>query len=669
MKILLSYSRLHFDPSKNPKEQKYWGSSASILARTLIDILTKIGNVTYIDSSEYEKVKGIEFDLFVGITNNFYKIWQSAKIKKSIYFAVNMHPRERNWILLKYLIKERLSPKALAGWDLVNFIEAEKGIRVADYILCMGNIATYNSYIKYGIPKSKIKVLNYGIPERKEIKKKSPKKSFGVKKFVYPTSEVGLRKGFDIIFSIFTDPKIRKLPFHLDIIGLPTNKYYEQKLKELIKKLGKKVTYHGWIDSCNEKYSETIKNNHFIIFPSLEEGQAGTVVDAIRFGTIPIISQNSGIDFSPLGNLELKSKSNRNKEKVLKSLNLSDEQIEDLKNKTLEYYAQYHENFKENLETSIKDCIENNLYPKISIVLPIYNKEKTIMPLIKLLHLACYEYQNIEVHIIFDGCEDKTEKRVRYFYKNIRSYFVTFETTYNIFETKTNNIGLKKATGKYCVIIQDDIYIFDKNIFFEAVNFLNKNSQVAILGCLSGVNYYPRGTKLVGPGQIAMDKNEVYWRQDERTDRQLKKRIFEVDACMRGPLIIQKSFLEKYGYLDETYAPFYMDDMDICFRARQLGFKVYCLLGDVLNTSLTVTKYDGKKAKFWIAVIARNSDRFYSRWQPTKIKDYLWLNRTKIINTPLERLLCCTRKVFIQRMNRDYFMRLACALYKQIIHK
>ncbi len=130
---------MHFNPLKDPKEHKHWGSSASILARTLYEILTKMGEVTYIDSSEYKKVKGIEFDLFVGITNNFYKIWQAAKIKKSIYFAVNMHPRERNIILTKFLLNERLNPQALAGWDLINFIEAEKGINSADYILCMGN--------------------------------------------------------------------------------------------------------------------------------------------------------------------------------------------------------------------------------------------------------------------------------------------------------------------------------------------------------------------------------------------------------------------------------------------------------------------------------------------------------------------------------------------------
>ena len=122
MRILLSYSRLHFDPDKGPKEHKFWGSSASILARSLYKIFSKIGKVTYIDSSQYQDVAGKKFDLFVGIANNFYKILKNVITKKSIYFAVNMHPKERNSILLKFLLKERLSPRALAGWDLLNFI-------------------------------------------------------------------------------------------------------------------------------------------------------------------------------------------------------------------------------------------------------------------------------------------------------------------------------------------------------------------------------------------------------------------------------------------------------------------------------------------------------------------------------------------------------------------
>lgn len=665
MKILLSYSRLHFDPNKNPKNHKYWSSSASILARSLYKILSKIGQVTYIDSSEYEKVKGMEFDLFVGIINNFYKIWRAAKIKKSIYFAVNMHPRERNSILLKFLIKERLSPGVLAGWDLLNFIEGEKGINAADFILCIGNNTSYYSYIKHGVPRNKIKTFNYGIDSIWSGKSQSilPKQE---KRFVYVASEIGLRKGFDIIYSLFTNPLILEKEFHIDIIGLPTNNYYKRKVEKLEHLLKEKVDYHGWIDSSSKEYWKIINSNDLVILPSLEEGQAGSVLDAINFGVIPIISQNTGIDFSPLGQLEPKINSNYNKDIILNSLKLSDKEIFNLKNKTLEYYLEYHSSYIENLEDAIQDCIKGQLYPKISVILPIFNKEKTIKPLINLLHRACLEYKNVEVHIIFDGCTDKSEEIVRNFYRGVKSYKVTFEITPNIFEVKTNNIGLKKSTGKYCVILQDDNYILDKNIFFEAVNFLDKNSQVAILGCLAGVNFYPRGTKLEGLGQIAMSNKEVYWRQDEKTDQQLKKRIFEVDACMRGPLIIRKSFFEKYGYLDETYTPFYMDDMDICFRAHHLGFKVYCILMDVKNTSLTIADYDAEKSKFWLKVIFRNTKIFYSRWHPTRVKNYLWLHRAPIIDTTFERLSNYLMKFYIQKMNKNYFIRSVLAYVRRL---
>ncbi len=666
MRILLSYSRLHFDPDKDPKEHKYWGSSASILARTLFGILTKIGNVTYIDSSEYEKVKGIEFDLFVGITNNFYKIWQSAKIKKSIYFAVNMHPKERNWILLKYLIKERLSPQALAGWDLLNFIEGEKGIDTSDFILCVGNNVTYNSYIKHGVPKNKIKMLNYGI----ENFSYRPKNKYNLyhkeRRYVYVTSEIGLRKGFDIVYSLFTRSAILEKEFHLDVIGLPTNNYYQKKLNKFKQILKKKVDYHGWIDSNSKKYWEIIKSNDFVILPSLEEGQAGSALEALSCSVVPIISKYTGIDFAPLGMLEQKINSVHNENIILNSIILPKNELDTLKNKTSEYYLEYHHNYQDNLDNSLKSCIKGTLYPKVSIILPIYNKEKTIEFLLSLLHRACLEYKNVEVLIIFDGCIDKSEEAVKKFYEKKKSYKVTFKRTPNIFEIKTNNIGLKESTGKYCAILQDDNYILDKNIFFEAVNFLEKNPKCAILGGLAGVNFYPRGTKLKGNGQITMNENEVYWRQDEKTNPELKKRIIEVDACMRGPLFLRKSFLETHGYLDEIYVPLHHDDMDICFRARKYGYKVFCILLDVLNTSLTVAKYDEDKWKYWSKIYRRNCDILYSRYKPTIIKDYLWLHRTKILNTPLEKLLAASKKMFIQKMNRDYFVMSALAYVRKL---
>ena len=74
MRILLSYSKVHFDPDNSSLRQKFRGLSASFLAESLYYILSRFGRVTYIDSNDYLDVKGKHFDLFVGIANNFDRI-------------------------------------------------------------------------------------------------------------------------------------------------------------------------------------------------------------------------------------------------------------------------------------------------------------------------------------------------------------------------------------------------------------------------------------------------------------------------------------------------------------------------------------------------------------------------------------------------------------------
>src|SRR4029077_2388613 len=74
----------------------------------------------------------------------------------------------------------------------------------------------------------------------------------------------------------------------------------------------------------------------------------------------------------------------------------------------------------------------------------------------------------------------------------------------------------------------------------------------------------------------------------------------------------------------------YADDMDICFRAASVGQKVYCMLMDVENDSLSMKSFDAEKARWWTEVVRRNMNLFYSRWSPSTEKDYLWLHRTPL---------------------------------------
>lgn len=634
MRILLSYSKTHFDPTVKKEEHKFWGSSASILARTLYAVSGELGEVTYFDAfhDDIATIKGQKFDVFIGVAPRFEQIARRISAKHKILFAVNMHPVERNKILRTFKEKANLPDEAVSSWEYADEFVAPKVLMYADDIICVGNIVVINSYIKYGVKKNHIKPVNYSTGRVSDTLAEIGTK----KKFLYVASEIGLRKGFDIVHEVFSAKQLHKEDFVLTVVGLPSTDYYKEKIKKLKTLLGDKLIYKGWIDSASNEYEKLLKTQTYLFFPSLEEGQAGTALDAMSRGVIPIITPESGIDFSPLGSLAPKSSEPANLRIVQDALTLDKDQIKELKTKTLNYYRDFHGS-NDSLKQAVKDSINGNLYPKISIVLPVFNKEKEIIPLLHDLDRACRKYGNCEAKIIFDGCKDDTEKVVRAYYKNRKAYPVEFSVTPNIFEVKTNNMGMKQADGKYCVILQDDNFVLNDDTFIEAVAFLEKNDSIAILGCLAGVNYYPiNGPKLHGNGQIIQSEFEAYWRQDIVTDPTLNHKFFEVDACMRGPLIFRKDFLEKHGYLDEIYAPLYQDDMDIAFRARKYGYHVYCGLFNVENRSFTMANYDVEKSKFFDDIIQRNGKIFYDRWKPTATKNYPWLYRHEFYKTRRE---------------------------------
>lgn len=629
MNILLVYSKVHFDPDLPQEKQKRWGSSASILARTLYHILGQKGKLTYIHFDKHATVKGEHFDLVVAISNGIADLFKYVSFDKFVFFSVNMSMCERNQILTNFICDHGLNSKELLkNGDLVDEQSMEY-IGQADYILGVGNNAVLNSYLKYGIDAAKIKMLNYGIPDTILSISQSVESR---KRFIYVASDIGLRKGFDLVYDLFSG--LNKGDCELTIIGSAFSPYYQAKLDALQKILGNRCQYYGWIESNSAEYDAILKAQDFLVFPSLEEGQAGTVLDCMVRGVIPIVTPAAGFDFSPLGFLDAALDSQQNKGILKKAMQLSSDAVNQLKEKTLEYYKEMHASFERSFEEAIDAIItQQSLYPKISVTLPIFNKEKTIIPLLECLDRACTAYKNVELHIFFDGCVDQSEALVREFFDSHLGYEVSFENTPDIFEVKTNNLGLKKSTGKYAVILQDDIFIYDDQIFFEAVSFLEKNSHCVILGGLAGVNFYPLGTKnLSGQGQISMTENEVYWRQDAETDPKYKNQIFEVDACMRGPLFIRKDFLEQHGYLDEAYVPLYNDDMDLCFRAKSKGFKVYCMLLNVGKVGSSMAHNDKAHREWSQKIIRTNTKTFYSRYIPGVEKNYLRLERIPFIS-------------------------------------
>lgn len=113
-------------------------------------------------------------------------------------------------------------------------------------------------------------------------------------------------------------------------------------------------------------------------------------------------------------------------------------------------------------------------YPLISIIVPIYNSEKTIMRCIE--SIISQSYKNFEILLIDDGSTDNSfkictsysqkDKRIKSFHKK------------NEGVSSSRNYGLNIAQGEYITFIDSDDYVLEH--YLE--HLLSKDSDLVICG-------------------------------------------------------------------------------------------------------------------------------------------------------------------------------------------
>ena len=218
-----------------------------------------------------------------------------------------------------------------------------------------------------------------------------------------------------------------------------------------------------------------------------------------------------------------------------------------------------------------------------TIILTVNNKEKTIIGILKGL-TSTLSADTVRIIVILDGCTDTTKEIVELFISKSSDRF-KFDviSTDDIWETKANNIGLMMVNTPYATLVQDDMLLKEKswdrkllNIFLKynvfAVTGRTAHNFSLIDGQFNPVNLvgreYPLGSDNIIGKLIAklMVLFKPYW---------IYKFITPVDMRLtvnRGPLVLNMLKARKLNFFDEQFAPFELDDVDLCCRAfKQYG--------------------------------------------------------------------------------------------------
>lgn len=159
------------------------------------------------------------------------------------------------------------------------------------------------------------------------------------------------------------------------------------------------------------------------------------------------------------------------------------------------------------------------------------------------------------------------------------------ENRTNLGFSRANNQAIKKAAGRYILLLNPDTLVLDKAIV-KMIDFMEQHSNTGIIGCkllnedgsvqmscrtfptLNSLFHTFTGLDTKFPKSPILSHHIMsYWNHDE---------IREVDWVSGACLIVRHAVIKQIGLLDEQFFMYY-EDLDYCRRARQKGWRIYYL--------------------------------------------------------------------------------------------
>lgn len=197
----------------------------------------------------------------------------------------------------------------------------------------------------------------------------------------------------------------------------------------------------------------------------------------------------------------------------------------------------------------------HELMEKVSIVIPTFNDKKNswkvhkhLIPCIESI-LRFTDKSLFEIIVVANGCTNDTFIAISRFFDrcDIKIVWVNEALGYS----KANNYALKIVKYDYVVLLNDDCILLEQpinnwlEVLFSGFKDKGFGNQTVITGpCLSSFAGYE----------------------------------FLIGFC----IMVKTSFLEDYGILDEEFSPGWGEDIDLCLRAKSLGFD-FTQVGDGHN--------------------------------------------------------------------------------------
>ena len=233
-----------------------------------------------------------------------------------------------------------------------------------------------------------------------------------------------------------------------------------------------------------------------------------------------------------------------------------------------------------------------NKTPFVSIIIPMYNEEKTIGKCIEALLNQSYPSDNYEIIVVSDGCYDNSENVVRNITESEKKVEIKLVRQENQGAATARNFGVKFSQWPILLFIDADC-IADYRWIEEMIKPFLRYNVAGVQGA-----YKTKQSKLVA---------QLTQIEFEERFRKLQQREY-VDFVGSFSAAYQREIFEEFNGFNTKFVM--NEDVDLAYRISSDGYKlyfnpeaiVYHMHPDSLSIYIKVKFWRG----FWRTILYRN---------------------------------------------------------------
>ena len=231
----------------------------------------------------------------------------------------------------------------------------------------------------------------------------------------------------------------------------------------------------------------------------------------------------------------------------------------------------------------------NDPQPLISIIIVNYNSDDLLTNCVASIFKS--KYENFEVVVVDNDSNDNSHIKCKEKFPKIH----LIESGKNLGYCEGNNLGMKQAKGTFIVILNPDT-IVEPDWLDELVEAYQKYGEAL---------YQPKILSLSNKKIIATTGNMIHLfgfgfaRDRGEMDRNQRNVIEQIGYASGTCLFTSQEVMQKLGFFD-PFLFLYHDDLDLGWRAAQLGIKSYYIPKSVIyHAESYLLKWNARKF-FWL---------------------------------------------------------------------